>query len=232
MMTKPVTVGLIADIHANGVALDAVLDDMPPVDALVCLGDIVGYNAQPGYCVERVRSECDVVIQGNHDRDLGEPEQYRETSQTAYQGLQYAAENLTDEDIRWLSELPPTHIAFRKRLYSVHSHPENTDEYVSKGEFTTIATRMTEEMQALALAHTHNQAAVDMSKFSRHGVVVNPGSVGQPRDNDPRAAYAVLDLMEPSVDLRRVEYSIGQIQEANEKAGLPEKTSRRLETGT
>jgi len=62
--------GIISDVHANLPALDAVLDDMPPVDTLVCLGDIVGYNPYPAGCVERIRSECDVVIQGNHDRTI------------------------------------------------------------------------------------------------------------------------------------------------------------------
>jgi len=127
--------------------------------------------------------------------------------------------------------LPASTHAFDDRLYVVHSPPENIDRYVSKGMFTSVATYMSEATQILALGHTHKQAAVNMAKFSRHGWVVNPGSVGQPRDGNPTAAYAVVDLEAPIVELHRTEYPIEEVKTAHVEVGLPSRSAKRLEKG-
>jgi len=223
-------VGLISDIHANLPALEAVLESMPDdLDALVCAGDIVGYSAWPAACVDRIRQTCDVVVQGNHDRDVQNPESY--ANEMARAGLEHAQAQLTDEQLSWLAELPPSTHAFDDRLFVVHSHPENVDRYVSKGMFPSVSTYMSNETQVLALGHTHKQAAVNMAKFSRHGWVVNPGSVGQPRDGNPMAAYAVVDLDGPLVEFHRTEYPIEEVKQAHEAVGLPGESATRLEKG-
>lgn len=224
-------VGLISDIHSNRPALEAVLESMPDdIDAVVCAGDIVGYSAWPAACVERIRETCDIVVQGNHDRDVRNPESYAQ-NEMAYAGLEYAQTQLSPEQMSWLSELPSSTHAFDDRLFVVHSHPENVDRYVSKGMFTSVGTYMSEETQVLALGHTHKQAAVNMAKFSRHGWVINPGSVGQPRDGNSKAAYAVIDLEVPIVELHRTEYPINEVKQAHEEVGLPSQSATRLEKG-
>ena len=223
-------VGLISDIHANLPALEAVLESMPDdLDGLVCLGDIVGYSAWPAECVDRIRKTCDVVVQGNHDRDLRQPDSYG--NEMARAGLEYAQSELTTEQMSWLAELPPSIHAFDDRLFVVHSHPENVDRYVSKGMFTSVGTYMSDATHILALGHTHRQAAVNMAKFSRHGWVVNPGSVGQPRDGNSTAAYAIVDLDTPLVELHRTEYPIEEVKRAHDDVGLPPKSAKRLEKG-
>lgn len=224
-------VGLISDIHANLPALTAVLEDMPSdIDSICCLGDIVGYSAWPAECVMRVRDVCDIVVQGNHDRDIDDPEAYS-GNEMAQAGLQHAKERLSAEQISWLSELPPMTEAFDDQLVLAHSHPENTDRYVMKGMFTSVATYMSERNQVLALGHTHQQAAVNMAQFDRHGWVINPGSVGQPRDGNPEAAYAIADLTQPMVELRRVAYPINEVQTAHQRTGLPQEAAQRLKNG-
>jgi len=223
-------VGLISDIHANRPALEAVLESMPnDLDAMVCAGDIVGYSAWPAECVDRIRETCDIIVQGNHDRDVRCPDSYG--NEMAQAGLAYAQSQLSTEQLSWLSELPPSIHAFDDRLFVVHSHPENVDRYVSKRMFTSMGTYMGDSTQILALGHTHKQAAVNMAKCSRHGWVVNPGSVGQPRDGNPTAAYAIVDLDGPIVELHRTEYPIGEVKQAHDDAGLPEKSAKRLKKG-
>jgi predicted phosphodiesterase len=109
-------VGLISDIHSNRPALDAVLQSMPDdLDGLVCAGDIVGYSAWPAACVDRIRETCDVVVQGNHDRDVRSPESYTQ-NEMAYAGLEYAQSQLSTEQLSWLSELPASTHAFDEGL--------------------------------------------------------------------------------------------------------------------
>lgn len=97
--------GVISDVHANLPALEAVLEDMPDVDVLICLGDLVGYNPFPAECVDLVRKECDLVIQGNHDREVENPERYR-GNKGAHAGLKLAREELSSQHIEYLQNLP------------------------------------------------------------------------------------------------------------------------------
>jgi len=94
-----------------------------------------------------------------------------------------------------------------------------------------VGTYMSDATHILALGHTHRQAAVNMAKFSRHGWVVNPGSVGQPRDGNSTAAYAIVDLDTPLVELHRTEYPIEEVKRAHDDVGLPPKSAKRLEKG-
>lgn len=224
-------VGLISDIHGNLPALRAVLEDMPAeIDAICCLGDIVGYSAWPAECVRRIRDVCDVVVQGNHDREVENPDHYSD-NQMAKAGLEHAQAELSAEQLAWLDELPPVTEAFDDQLLVTHSHPKNTDRYVSKEMFRSVATYLSDRNQVLALGHTHQQAAVNTTQFDRQGWIVNPGSVGQPRDCNPKAAYAIADLSVPIVELHRVSYPISEVQAAHADVGMPEASGKRLEKG-
>ncbi|MFC6836740.1 metallophosphoesterase family protein [Halomarina ordinaria] len=217
--------GVIADVHANAVALDAVLDDMPAVDGVVCLGDVVGYGPHPAACVETVREVADAVVRGNHDRSVSNPGAYRH-NEMAHAGLRHAREELDDDQVAWLDGLPEDRTHEGVRL--VHSHPAERDRYVYPEGFASLAPHLGDE-RALLLGHTHVQHAERVAGTP----VVNPGSVGQPRDGDPRAAYAVLTGTDEGthVDLRRVAYDVEAVGAAVAEAGLPARTGKRLRSG-
>lgn len=219
--------GLIADVHANLPALEAVLSDMPPIDDLVCAGDVVGYNPWPVECVERIREVASVTVQGNHDRTVRKPARYRH-NRMAEAGLEYALEALDDDQLAWLDGLP-----FRAEIANGgyllgHSHPDpdKRGTYVYPADFPSVRSEI-DEYRGCILGHTHvqHEATID------DRLIVNPGSVGQPRDADPRAAYAVLDTGTNSVDLRRIEYDVERVQARIRAEGLPERTATRLGQG-
>jgi putative phosphoesterase len=220
-------VGLISDIHANLPALEAVLEDMPPVEDVVCVGDVVGYNAWPAACVERVRSVASVTVQGNHDRNVETPERYAH-NEMAHAGLEHARSEADDDQRAWLSALP-FRVDFADGDYPlVHSHPdeEHRGSYVRPRQFPEMRPYL-DDYDGIVLGHTHvqHEATID------DRLIVNPGSVGQPRDDDPRAAYAVLDTETDAVELCRVEYDIERAQEFAKRVGLPERTAERLAEG-
>lgn len=216
-------IGVISDIHANLVALEAVIQDMPDVDAIVCAGDVVGYNPWPAECVEILRERNILTVQGNHDRAVATEASFSFNSM-ADAGAKHALETMTDEQITWLAELPTERVEFDGRLKIAHGHPDDPDRYTYPHLF---GPRLLEDEDVLVLGHTHHQHY----ETYYGGIVMNPGSVGQPRDGDPRAAYAILDLEELTVTERRVEYDIDRVGEAVEEAGLPAEISDRLYDG-
>jgi len=223
-------VGLISDVHANLPALEAVLDDMPPVDEVVCAGDVVGYNPWPGACLKCVRDLATSTVSGNHDRLVETTERYR-ANRMAEAGLEHARAELSAEGLAWLRELPRTATFAEGRYLLVHSHPaaSREDAYVYPEEFPALD-RYLDDHDGIVLGHTHVQAA---ERIGDDRLVINPGSVGQPRDGDPDAAYAVLETgtVTDEVDLRRVPYDVERVARAVEDAGLPERTADRLFEG-
>lgn len=217
--------GLFSDVHANLVALEAVLADMPAVDRLVFVGDAVGYNASPAECVARIRETADVAVQGNHDRDVDTVGVY-DHSPMAREGILHAREALSDDQRAWVQSLPG-----RRDLGALkvaHSHPSEgrEDTYVRPEDFELMRIYL-DDYDGLVLGHTHVQHAARVDGR----LVVNPGSVGQPRDGDPRAAYAVVDTGDLTADLRRVAYDVALAQDRIRAAGLPERTAERLAEG-
>ena len=128
-MTEGATVAVISDIHGNSPALNAVLDDIPPeVDGILCLGDIVGYNAESKVCLEKVRDVCEHIVRGNHDRDINNPERYRASTWSASsgnravrKGLKLANDQLSQDDIEWITNLPDTKLVYSERIFMCHS---------------------------------------------------------------------------------------------------------------
>ena len=218
-------VGLVSDVHGNWPALQSVLDDMPPVDHLLCAGDVVGYNPWPGECVDWARESGVLTVAGNHDRAVFADRLRMNAMANAAIG--HTREQLDDGQHAWLRGLPVERVELDGRVKLVHGHPDNPDRYTYPEQF---APGMLGEERALVLGHTHVQAHRSFDA----GVVVNPGSVGQPRDDDPRAAYAVLDLPAegtPTVEERRVEYDIDRVQRRVNKVDLPERIGSRLRLG-
>jgi putative phosphoesterase len=216
-------VGVLSDIHSNRIAFEAVLADAPELDALVCAGDVVGYNPWPAECVAMVREREIPTVMGNHDRAVASGTAFRFNSM-AKAGVEHARQRLTEDQREWLAGLPNERLAFDGRVKVVHGHPDDPDHYTRPEEFSPA---LLDDEDVLVMGHTH----VQHHEVYDEGVVLNPGSVGQPRDGDPRAAYAILDLDDRSVEERRVEYDVEAVQEAVAEAGLPGKVGSRLASG-
>jgi putative phosphoesterase len=216
-------IGVVSDVHGNLPALEAVLADMPDVEQLVCAGDVVGYNPWHADCVELLREREALTVMGNHDRAVasGSTSGFNGMARA---GVEHAREQLSPDAVGWLAGLPD-----ERRLGDlavVHGHPEAPDRYTYPESFSPS---LLGEERVLVLGHTHVQG----HRVFDEGVVLNPGSVGQPRDGDPRAAYALLESTdgEYSVSERRVEYDVDRVIEAVAETGLPERVGTRLREG-
>jgi len=219
------TVALISDIHANKPALDAVLDDTPDVDGFVNAGDVVGYNPYPGECVEAVRELGAASVQGNHDRAVAGDASFGFHS-TAGRAVEWTERHVDDETVDWLGDLPQERetVFGETRVKVVHGAPGAPDRYTYPRDFSPS---LLGDEDVLVMGHTHVQG----KERYEEGVVVNPGSVGQPRDGDPRAGYALLDEEDGTVELRRVEYPVAEVQEKTRSTELPESLADRLAEG-
>ena len=240
--------GVISDIHGNLPAFEAVCEAMPPVDRLICAGDVVGYNPWPAACVDRVRELGAVTVRGNHDRAVAF-DGGRGFNAMARAGVRHAREELGAAEMEWLRSLPTEQFVADGRIHMVHGHPDDPDRYTYPREFS--ASMLQDDVEVVIVGHTHVQG----TRRVDGGVVLNPGSVGQPRDGDPRAAYAVVELGAddegggaddkgsdaddvndvgsgaPTVETHRVEYDIDRVIEAVAEAGLPERIGTRLKAG-
>lgn len=239
---------VISDIHANLAALEAVLEDAGHFDAVWCLGDLVGYGPDPNECVARIEELDATTVVGNHDcAALGRLslEQFNQDARTANA---WTREQLTSESRAYLESLP-------KRVETgdytlVHGSPrEPTWEYILDVERARVNFQHYETRICL-VGHTHVPGAfIQDVESDRYGVVVspypgsmpldepnlrliiNPGSVGQPRDGDPRASYAILDTEAQNWEQRRVDYLIEETQEHMRAKNLSHRLIKRLELG-
>ncbi len=216
-------IGLISDVHSNLPALEAVLEDMPAVDHLLSAGDTVGYYPWPGECVEVMIDRDVASVMGNHDRAVvgSTPFAFRGSAQA---GIAHAKDTIEAAHRTWLEALPDDRIVQDGLIRLVHGHPRDPDRYTYPEE---VSGDTLEDEPVLVIGHTH----VQFERQVEGGLVVNPGSVGQPRDGDPRAAYAVLDTEPLAVELHRVDYDIERTQRAVHEAGLPGSLAARLEEG-
>lgn len=213
----------LSDIHSNLPALEAVIDDMPEADAMVCAGDVIGYYTWPRACVEFVMERSIPTVMGNHDRELVRDTPFRFHG-SARAGIEFARAELGDRHREWLASLPDDRVEFDGLVRIVHGHPRNPDRYTYPEEVTP---EIFDDEPILVLGHTH----VQFHRRFDEGLVVNPGSVGQPRDGDPRASYAVIDTESMTVEEHRVEYDIGRTQRAIREHGLPTSLAERLAEG-
>jgi putative phosphoesterase len=215
--------GVISDVHGNRIALDAVLADMPAVDRLVCAGDVVGYNPWPADCVAAVRDREIPTVMGNHDRAVASDSSFGFNSM-AQAGVAYARDHLADDALAWLADLPDERTLLGGRVKVVHGHPDDPDRYTYPADF---APGLLDGEELLVMGHTHVQHHAVFAE----GIVLNPGSVGQPRDGDPDAAYAVVDLDAREVEEHRVPYDVDRVADAIDAAGLPARLGQRLYEG-
>ncbi|MDY7082373.1 MAG: YfcE family phosphodiesterase, partial [Halobacteria archaeon] len=179
-------IGLISDVHGNAPALRKVLSHMPDVEKIIHAGDVVGYNPYPSEVIEIFEERGIQSIQGNHDRAVGGNTAFGFNS-LAGRAVEWTRENLSTEEIEYVHTLPTEDDFFDGRVHVAHGAPGAPDRYTYPREFSP--TLLSDE-DVLVLGHTHVQGK---RRFDE-GAIVNPGSVGQPRDGDPRAAYAVLNF--------------------------------------
>ena len=231
---------LLSDIHSNLEALDTVLDALPKVDRIVVLGDIVGYGPDPNDVIDRLQSVEAQAVRGNHDQAMLEPDLLELFNPHAAAAARWTLDVLTPESLAYLDELPVYGRIARHRV--VHGSPRKP----------YIWEYILEELQALEIlaqlgrrlcffGHTHLPRI-----FTEEGeqvpepgewitlppaALVNPGSIGQPRDGNPEAAFAVVDLAMPAVRFYRVPYDLAATQAKIRKAGLPEVEAARLALG-
>jgi len=222
-------VGIVSDIHSNLAAFKAVLKDMPKVDTVICAGDLVGYGAEPNEVVKLARAKKIKSVMGNHDRAVVINDA-RGLNDRAAAAIAWTSKKLTRENKSYLFSLP-THLELEfggQSVYLVHGSPRNPlDEYVfpdfSNRDLVNVIRGV--ESDIIVLGHTH----VPMKRMILGKNVVNSGSVGQPRDRDKRASYAVINFgKETSVAFWRVDYDIAATAEKIKAAGLPEELATRL----
>lgn len=220
-------VAVIADVHSNLTALEAVLRDLRGRNwEIYCLGDLVGYNPFPNEVVELMRDMGIKCLMGNHDLAVVTGNAFGFNPYAA-RAVAWTRKHLKKENMSFLASLP---LYRRNSFYMVHGSPRNyTEEYVTHDYPEAILQNFLgkAERDILALAHTH----VSFIRPLGDKMVFNPGSVGQPRDLDPRASYALLDPEKKRVEIRKVEYDVEKVVEAVIRAGLPSILGIRLREG-
>ena len=246
---------LLSDIHSNLEALEACLAVAPAHDVVVNLGDIVGYGASPNEVIARARGLGNNFVRGNHDKAASGAIELREFNPIAGLAALWTRDQLTSENLKWLQGLPhgPIQIADLPGVQFVHGSPVDEDEYVVTLR-DALEPLLTSSAPLTFFGHTHlqgtfctNNVASDYFRPQyqtvgqsesvevplREGMryMVNPGSVGQPRDGDWRAAFAVFDSDARIITFCRVPYNLKQAQERILSANLPQRLATRLAAG-
>lgn len=242
---------IVSDIHANLTAFEAVLAAAQGRwDQAVCLGDVVGYGPDPNETIARVVSLGITTIRGNHDKTGAGLEDSDSFNPVARAAVDWTQARLSPENLRWLRELPPGPLV-RDGLVFVHGALDDEDEYVFSAEVAARGLRASPSPITL-FGHTHVQGGFlmrnDLVETLRpplrpgagflalaleDGVryLLNPGSVGQPRDGDSRAAFALIDTGRRVFEFWRVPYDVAAVQKRMEQAGLPQALVLRLAFG-
>jgi diadenosine tetraphosphatase ApaH/serine/threonine PP2A family protein phosphatase len=234
-------IALISDIHANWQALEAVIADFAAVDEVICLGDVVGYGGDPLRCLDHVRAQGWLTLVGNHDRASTDPDVLAWFNAEAAEAVRWTAERLDADEARWLAELPEQ--ASRAGVTLVHASPRNpVFEYVLDGVTAAANLRLLQgglcfhghthlpgmfHVEHDSVVHTYGTDTITLAGPA----LVNPGSVGQPRDRNPDASYGVWDTEAATFEFRRVPYDREGAKRAIREAGLPERFAVRLDFG-
>lgn len=242
---------IISDIHANLTAFDTALSAAKGKwEKAVCLGDVVGYGPDPNEVIDRVRELDAVTIRGNHDKagsGLANAEDFNPVARAV---ALWTREHLRPENREWLEKLPTGPLQVNS-FYMVHGAVHDEDEYVF-APAQALGSLLDAPSPVVFFGHTHLQGGftlkdekVDALHFKPTApdhfaplkiepgatYMLNPGSIGQPRDGDTRAAFAIADLDHQTVEFWRVPYDIESVQKRMQSAGLPEPLILRLSFG-
>ena len=242
---------VLTDIHANLEALEVCLADavQRTYDETLVLGDLVGYGADPNAVVERVQALTPVaIVRGNHDKVACGLEQAEGFNSVARNAAKWTLDILTPEHRAWLADLPQGPHDVDDLIQICHGSPFDEDAYIFDELDAVRALKLSSRPLCL-FGHTHYPITFELSAEGFDSIgpsatavtelqmkagskyLVNPGSVGQPRDGDPRAAYAIADTTQKRIELFRLTYPVEQAQAKVIKAGLPEVLAQRLALG-
>lgn len=239
----------ISDIHSNLEALSAVLKqiDFCNIDETVCLGDIVGYNANPNECIEIINGRNIKCVMGNHDARAAGLEEPDDFTYLAKEAILWTRGQLTSQSLAFLKNLPRRLSFSHDKLLAVHGSLQNTDEYIfSLQDVAANFALMDQETDANTcfFGHTHIRITYKEMKKSIYPCyeniitieeamryLINPGSVGQPRDGDSKASFLIYDTSDRKVEFFRISYDIDKACRKIIVAGLPIELAERLTSG-
>jgi diadenosine tetraphosphatase ApaH/serine/threonine PP2A family protein phosphatase len=242
---------VLSDIHANLEALDACLDHAGTraCDQSLVLGDVIGYGADPNAVIERIRALNPIaMVRGNHDKVVFGLEHAEGFNAVARSAARWTLDVLTAENRDWIAALPAGPKVVDELVEICHGSPLDEDAYIFDEVDARLALTATTRLLCL-FGHTHYpvtfetvdgafgcdgpsslaESCLDLRQGTKY--LLNPGSVGQPRDGDPRAAYGIVDTTARCVELYRLGYPIEEAQAKIVAAGLPEVLARRLSAG-
>jgi len=236
---------IIADVHGNLDAFEAVAKDIrnEGVDGTFCLGDLIGYGAEPEACIKLAKSISDKIVVGNHDAAVTGRLSLQWFNEYARQALVWASGMLSSDDLKFLSELPLVETGdgcelVHASLYKAESFPyvltgldakqcfDLMSERVCFAAHTHVPVIYVEDGDRIAVVHEWEWKVEEGKRY-----IVNVGSVGQPRDRDTRSAYALYDSEAGTVEIRRVSYDVGAAADKILKAELPGLLAERLYEG-
>lgn len=235
---------VIADIHANLNALLVVLEDikLQKCTHVVCLGDVVGYGADPKQCLDIIRDMNIPVVKGNHDEYIGVDDNPDGFNAAAAEAVNWSRAQLLPDDRKWLRDLKYFRLVANFSI--VHATLDAPQRWGYVFEKLEAAASFTyQNTQVCFFGHTHVPVAFIRDTGVRGGTYskfrvepgkkyfVNVGSVGQPRDRNPKSAYVIYDLPQQTIEIRRLDYDIAAQQRKIIAAGLPVRLAERLATG-
>jgi predicted phosphodiesterase len=235
---------IVSDIHGNREALEAVLADAQGrYDRIVCLGDLAGYGADPNFAIEWARANVSAIVRGNHDKVCAGLESLYSYRPAARAAAEWTINALSAENRAYLEKLPRGPLPY-EGFDLVHGSPLDEDEYIVTAN-DVAGIRREIETPLTFFGHTHLQGGFLIARDkvkpidrrlvleleSDYFYLVNPGSVGQPRDGDPHAAYAIYSPQEHRIEFHRVLYDAVAAARKIHNAGLPESLATRLLSG-
>ena len=239
-------IALISDIHGNLEALEAVLADCEgrKVDKVHCLGDVVGYGSDPGPCLELIQAHCDIRLMGNHEHAVLGQLSTDLLNPIAKSSMAWTKDQLSDKHLTTMNDFLMD--ATFENLYFVHASPFEPDKWhyiLTTSEAERAFQHLPKQIGFAGHSHLplifskgpagpmHMYVGHDFHPFEENQYLVNVGSVGQPRDNDPRACYVIFDSSEQELTYYRVEYDMQLTQSKMSRANLPKMLIDRLLVG-
>lgn len=235
----PVRLAILSDIHSNLEALKRTFQalDEAEVDAVYCLGDVVGYNADPAACVDLVRERCDAVVLGNHDAAVARETDVSFLPADGQEAARHNREQLSEAQCDYLADRPLTHTVANCTF--VHATPDDPTAWKRLTSYPAARTQFDHfDTDVCFFGHTHRPAVMadTLGVFQvrpGHRYLINVGSVGQPRDQNPKLSFGLFDTEAFAYENVRLDYDVAtaahKIREAD---GLPDRLADRLETGT
>jgi diadenosine tetraphosphatase ApaH/serine/threonine PP2A family protein phosphatase len=244
-------IAVLSDAHANREALVAVQRRLREleVDTVLCLGDMVGYNADPDFCVTRILDMASAVVRGNHDKTVASPDNLEWFNEVAREAILWTRGALSAANLRRLQELPAGPLPALDRFLLCHGSPMDEDLYITRQrdveQSFAFMERNHPDLRVCFFGHTHVPLIVqegeeaeeppeELRLEAKGRYLINPGSVGQPRDRDPRASFGVVELQEEDGMVYRhyrVPYPVEATQAKIRAAGLPSILADRLTRG-